>query len=87
MALNSWFTYTSGNYAIQKSHVPYLWTRASSWQLPWLRCCLAFLTDCGFLSSEPKLSMVQCGAAHEAELTVEEAVDAVDTGRWRKNRV
>lgn len=30
------------------------------------RCVLAFFTDCGFLSTEPKLDMVQCAAAHEA---------------------
>ncbi|CAK9006868.1 unnamed protein product [Durusdinium trenchii] len=38
---------------------------AMFWNMIFYLCCLAFLTDCGFLSSEPKLSMVQCGAAHE----------------------
>lgn len=30
-----------------------------------VRCCLAFFTDCGFFSAEPKLDMVECGQAHE----------------------
>eukprot|EP00435_Cladocopium_sp_Y103_P018310 s2971_g4.t1 len=38
---------------------------AMFWNMIFYMCVLAFFTDCGFLSPEPKLDMVECAAAHE----------------------